>query len=164
MSRLAHVQSVLDQYAAEIGLPGIPLDERQHAAIQVGDSAVLFAHGSEPLELLWLHCRLGTVDEDDDAAAAFLLQAGGEAWFSTGITVGLGGDGKTAFAFIPVAVGMLSLESLRDSLGQLLEAGFMLRERLASRDFTPRSTESGDAGQPQPAPGLSEMPGRLIRP
>ena len=139
MSRLNHVQSVLDDYAAELGIAAIPLDSRQRAALHVGDADVLLSMSSESLEMLVLHCKLGNIgaldDGDSGDASRYLLQAGGESWLQQGITLGLGGDGSTAFAMLTVPVVLLDIDSLRNHLIQLLETSFKLRQRLAQGDF-----------------------------
>ena len=163
MSRLSHVNSVLAEFGAGLGLSDLTLNADQRVSLKAGAAPVTLCYLTEPLELLRLYCSLGRVDEDDDAAVEYLMRTANHVWISSGVLVGLDPGGRTALAECALPVASLSAASLSETLRALLEAALPIRAGLESRDY---SVESSTALAPEaePAPAPSAMHGQVLRP
>jgi hypothetical protein len=156
MSRVQHVEQVLQELAAEAGLASLSLDESDRASLLLDQIRVTFAYSAEPMELLWIWVDLGEIPTEGAAAPECLLRLGLMTWAASVMTIGLDEQGRRALGFTPIAVAMLDLARLKEALTRLLAAARPIRERLAAGRFELDLDLAGaaDPGGRSPGSGL----------
>jgi hypothetical protein len=156
MSRIKHVEQVLQELAAEAGLAQLRLDESDRASLLLDQIRVTFGYTAEPMELLWIWIDLGQIPAEGAAAPECLLRLGLMTWATSVMTIGLDEEGRRALGFTPIAVAMLDLARLKEVLARVLDAARAIRERLAAGRFELELelTGAADPGARSAGPGL----------
>ena len=162
MSRLHHVENMIAQLGAQMGLPGLAPDDSGRFSLTVGDAPVTFLYAAHPVELIWIYCGLGELSDGDEAAMAYLLRATGRVWNGSGTTIGLGEDGKRLLSCLQIPVVSLDTEGLKEALTVLLEASLPVRAALAAGDYG--DPDAGSAPTSVSGPPPSPPAGGFIRP
>ena len=136
MTRESYVASVVAELGRGLGISDLTLDDEGRRTLRVGDGELTLTQGSEPVDLIWLHVRIGEIDNEDRALVRYLLQAGHLLWTRNLMTVALDDRGSAALGFNMIPVVNLNAARLRDLAIAMLKAAAELRRRIQARDFS----------------------------
>lgn len=150
MSRLNHVERILGELGAEMGMAELSLDDSDRLSLLFDGSRVTFLYGAEPMELLWLYVDLGPVPDEGNEAPEFLLKAALIGFTENRMTVGLDARTNHALAHTVIPVALLERPLLKRVLSQLLEASKPIAARIAEGDFTVDTHVSPERGTEGP--------------
>ena len=150
MTRESYVASVVAEFGHGLGIAELTLDDEGRRTLRVGDGELTLTQGSEPVDLIWLHVRIGEIDNEDRALVRSLLQAGHLLWTRNLMTVALDDTRSAALGFNMIPVVNLNAARLRDLAIAMLKTAAELRRRIQARDFSvlpvPFDGDPGSAG------------------
>jgi hypothetical protein len=144
---------MLAELGTELGLPGLAPDASGRLSLTIGEVPLTLLYTEQPVDLLWIFCGLGELDGLDEDAMAFLLRATGRLWPTSGMTLGIGEDGKQLLGRLQIPVSALESGVLKEALTLAVEASQPLRSALAARDFSDAETPEQQPSRPFPGTG-----------
>lgn len=153
MSSEDTVQTIINEFSAQIGLENTTLDASGRLSLNVGPMEVSFSSQSEPTDLLWLIADLGPLPDDEDAVP-FLLNAAFFAWIADSMTIALDDESNHVLGYTAIPLATLTRDSLRTSFERLVTAALEIRRCLADRDFEPLVVEGNTAAPADHSPGV----------
>lgn len=149
MSGLDIAREILAEFAVEIGLDAISLNEKDEATLSIGTLEVTIRYDDAPIGRLTLFADLGEIGQDDDAPS-FLLTLAYAGWMNGALTVAADQRGERAIGFIALPVMTLTENRLREGFQGLVRAALRIRDDLAAHDYG--SAASLAAGEEAMAP------------
>lgn len=132
MHYVATVNSLLADYANELGLDHLELDSDHRVSLLVGDIPLTLALTAEPIETLWIVLELGRLDVNNLSQAAWLLQANLGLGTRQILTLGIGIDQTTIQATNSLYPKHLTYRIFRERLNEMLKASFAIHQKLLS--------------------------------
>lgn len=136
MPRDSFVASVVAELGRGLGIAELTLDDEGRRTLQIGDGELTLTQGSEPVDLVWLHVRIGEIDNQDRALVRYLLQAGHLLWTRNLMTIVLDDAGSAALGYNMIPVVNLNAARLRDLAIAMLKTAAELHRRIRARDFS----------------------------
>ena len=154
MSRIHHVNGVLKEFGAEMGLT-LELGAGDRTSLRFDDVLVTFVYREQPMELLWLYVDLGPVPATGSAVPAMLLELNLQTWLRNVMTISVDQAGARAVGHNVMPLATLDHAPLKAVLKAMLDAAIHIRGQLEG---------AGAVGATAPSrPGDPPMPPGSIR-
>lgn len=149
MSREQLVDDAVRELGTVMDMADLKLDEDGRLTLVFDELPVTFIYESEPVELIWLMCDLGAIDDEDPQVLQALLQFGFFTWSANRLTIALDEQGYRAIGYTAIPVVNLSASVLQQTLEIALETAEALRVKLEREEFEP--DDSTPPSQPSSA-------------